>query len=131
MERAKLPRWSGPTRVAQTKFATSGGSPEVGESPLFGYCGEPIGHRQMLATLVIQNLTEFFDRFRKLNVRSNAQLNELVTQTQQIVQGVQPQQLRDSDSLRQRVSRQMSTVQASLDGLLVDRPRRNILRRPK
>jgi len=40
----------------------------------------------------------------------------------------QPQQLRDNDSLRQRVSRQMATVQAALDGLLVDRPRRAIIR---
>jgi hypothetical protein len=77
---------------------------------------------------VVENLTEFFDRFRKLNVRSNAQLDDLVSQTQRIVQGVEPQQLRDSDPLRQRVSRQMATVQATLDGMLVDRPRRSIIR---
>ncbi len=31
----------------------------------------------------------------------------------------------------QRVVTQLSGVQSSLDGLLVDRPRRNILRRPQ
>ena len=44
------------------------------------------------------------------------------------MQGVEPQQLRDNATLRQRVATQLSTVQSSLDGLLVDRPRRNILR---
>ena len=34
-------------------------------------------------------------------------------------------------ALRQRVVSQLAGVQSSLDGLLVDRPRRNILRRPQ
>ena len=59
------------------------------------------------------------------------QLGELVSRAQQIVRGVQPQQLRDDQSLRQQVATQLSGVQSVLDGLLVDRPRRNILRRPK
>ena len=90
--------------------------------------GTDDGRPKVFRDSAVVNLTEFFDRFRQLNVRSNAQLDELVSQTQRIIQGVQPQQLRDSDSLRQRVSRQMATVQASLDGLLVDRPRRSIIR---
>ncbi len=79
----------------------------------------------------VENLTEFFDRFRHLNVSSNEQLDELVGRAQQIVSGVQPQQLRDSQALRQQVATQLSGVQSVLDGLLVDRPRRNILRRSK
>ncbi len=39
--------------------------------------------------------------------------------------------LRDNSGLRQHVAAQLSSVQSVLDGLLVDRPRRNILRRPK
>ena len=77
------------------------------------------------------NLTDFFARFRQLNVRSNEQLDELVERAQQIVRGVQPQQLRDNQSLRQEIGTQLSGVQSVLDGLLVDRPRRSILRRPK
>ncbi len=77
------------------------------------------------------NLREFFERFRDLNVRSNEQLEELVGQCQQIVQGVEPQRLRDSQSLRRRVATQLSGVQATLDRLLVDRPRRRIIRTPR
>lgn len=79
----------------------------------------------------IGNLTEFFQRFRQLNVRSNDQLDNLVVQCQQIVRGVEPQTLRDSQGVRQRVVQQLSQVENVLDTLLVDKPRRNILRRPK
>jgi hypothetical protein len=63
-----------------------------------------------------------------LNVRSSEQLDQLVEQAQQIVRGVEPQQLRDSAALRQQVATQLSGVQSVLDGLMVDRPRRKILR---
>lgn len=79
----------------------------------------------------VTNLTDFFERFRRLNVRSNEQLDELVERAKQVVRGVQPQALRDNQSLRQQVNTQLAGVQSALDGLLVDRPRRNILRRPK
>jgi hypothetical protein len=90
--------------------------------------GHDDGKPKVFRDSVIENLTEFFERFQRLNIRSNAELDALVEQTQQIVQGVAPQQLRDNETLRQTVATQMATVQASLDGLLVDRPRRAILR---
>jgi hypothetical protein len=79
----------------------------------------------------IGNLTEFFQRFSELNVRSNAELDQLVAKAQKIVRGVDPQDQRYNTGLRQHVATELSRVQSSLDGLLVDRPRRNILRRPK
>jgi hypothetical protein len=78
----------------------------------------------------VGNLSEFFSRFRDLNVRSNAQLDELVERAQQAVRGVGAQDLRDSQGLRQRVATQLTQVQSALDGLLIDRPRRRILRQP-
>jgi hypothetical protein len=76
----------------------------------------------------IGNLSDFFARFRDLNVRSNEQLDELVEQAQRVVRGVGAQELRDSDALRQRVAGQLSRVRSSLDAMLVERPRRRILR---
>jgi hypothetical protein len=76
----------------------------------------------------VGNLAEFFERFRTLNVRSNAQLDALVEQAQRIVRGVGAQNLRDSETLRQNIAGQLARVQSSLDGLIVDRPRRRILR---
>jgi hypothetical protein len=54
-----------------------------------------------------------------------------VAEAQRAVRGVRPQELRDSSSLRREVSQQLSRVQTSLDAMLVDRPRRRILRTPQ
>jgi hypothetical protein len=86
------------------------------------------GKPKVFRDTAITNLTEFFERFKHLNIRSNEQLDQLVNQAQGIVRGVQPQALRDSEGLRQRVSKQLAGVQPALDGLLVDRPRRRIIR---
>ena len=56
----------------------------------------------------IDNLCEFFERFRSLNVRSNQQLDELVVQAQRAVRGVAAQDLRDSQSVRQEVVTQLA-----------------------
>ncbi len=93
--------------------------------------GEADGRPKVFRDSAVQNLSEFFERFRRLNIRSNEQLDQLVDQCQQIVQGVEPQSLRDSQVLRQSVAQELGEVQSVLDNLLVDRPRRNILRRPR
>ena len=93
--------------------------------------GQVDGQVKVFRDSAVSNLTEFFERFRDLNVRSNEELDRLVADAQRIVRGVGPQDLRDNQALRQHVATQLSGVQSMLDGLLVDRPRRNILRRPK
>jgi len=93
--------------------------------------GQEDGKPKTFRDSSVSNLTEFFDRFRHLNVRSSEDLDSLVTRAQNVVRGVQPQELRDNDGLRQHVATQLAAVQSTLDGLLVDRPRRNILRKPR
>jgi hypothetical protein len=63
------------------------------------------GEKKVFRDSAVNNLTEFFD-----------------------IQGVEPQALRDNNDLRQYVSQQLSGVQASIDGMLVDQPRRRIIR---
>ncbi|MBL8829741.1 MAG: hypothetical protein JNM18_22370 [Planctomycetaceae bacterium] len=93
--------------------------------------GHDDGRPKIFRDSVIENLRTFFERFQQLNVRNDAQLDELVAEAQRIVQGVAPQRLREDGTLRQSVASQLSAVQSVLDGLLVDRPRRRILRSPK
>jgi hypothetical protein len=93
--------------------------------------GQEDGKPKIFRDSAVENLTEFFARFRSLNVRSNEQLDRLVADAQRIIRGVEPQELRDNAGLRQHVATEMSRVESVLDGLLVDRPRRNILRRPR
>jgi len=93
--------------------------------------GNDDGKAKIFRDSAVSNLTEFFERFRSLNIGSNEQLDGLVDQVQGIVRGVRPQQLRDQSSLRQHVATELSAVTSVLDGLLVDRPRRRIIRSPK
>mgnify|MGYP006952862715 FL=1 len=62
-------------------------------------------------------------------MRSSPELDALVEQAQQTIHGVEPQTLRDSNRLRQMVARDFEQIQASVGEMLVDRSRRNILRR--
>jgi hypothetical protein len=86
------------------------------------------GERKIFRDSAVGNLMEFFERFKHLNVQSSAELDTLIEQARQVVQGAGPQALRDNDELRQRVATQLAAVQSTLDGMLVDRPRRNIIR---
>ena len=90
--------------------------------------GADDGKPKVFRDSAINNLSEFFERFKTLNVRSNDDLDKLVAQAQSVVRGVAPQALRDDRSVRERVASQLTAVQASLDGLMVDRPRRRIIR---
>ncbi|NLS92333.1 MAG: hypothetical protein GXX96_09165 [Planctomycetaceae bacterium] len=93
--------------------------------------GQEDGKPKIFRDSAVGNLQEFFARFQDLNVRSNEELDRLVADAQRIVRGVEPQALRDSDGLRQHVATELSRVESVLDGLLVDRPRRRILRKPR
>lgn len=86
------------------------------------------GKPKVFRDSAVGNLSEFFEKFRSLNVRSNDQLDALVAQAQQAVRGVGAQDLRQSGDLRQRVGSELSRVQSVLDGMMVERPRRKILR---
>lgn len=90
--------------------------------------GQEDGRPKVFRDTAVENLREFFTRFQQLNVRSNADLDALVEQARRILRGVEPQQLRDNVTRRQQVASQLAGVQASLDGLMVDRPRRRIIR---
>jgi hypothetical protein len=87
------------------------------------------GQPKVFRDSAVENLREFFERFRRLNIRSSPELDALVEQAQQTINGVEPQTLRDSNRLRQMVARDFEQIQAAVGDLLVDRPRRNILRR--
>jgi hypothetical protein len=93
--------------------------------------GESDGKPKVFRDSAVENLTVFFERFRNLSVRSSSELDRLVDQVQEVVRGVAPQALRDSQELRQHVAGELGAVQSVLDNLLVERPRRNIIRRTR
>lgn len=88
----------------------------------------PDGQRKVFRDSSITNLLGFFSRFRDLNIRSNQDLDRLVEQAQQLVQGVTPQDLRDNTDLRGHLASEMAQVHAALENLIVAQPRRRIIR---
>lgn len=89
------------------------------------------GKTRIFRDSAVGNLTEFFQRFQQLNIGSNEELERLVVQARQVLGDVGPGELRESPSLRERIRTQMAGVQAGLDQWLVERPRRNLLRKPR
>ena len=93
--------------------------------------GDDDGKPKIFRDSAVTNMSEFFTRFRDLNIRSNDQLDDLVERCEGLMRGFQPQSLRDNDGLRRSLSTKLSSVQSSLDQLIVNRPRRNIIRPPR
>jgi len=91
--------------------------------------GDDDGKPKIFRDTAITNLKEFFDRFERLNINSDEQLEQLVARARGLLGGVRPDELREQESLRQRIASGLVRVEASLDGYLAERPRRNILRR--
>ena len=90
----------------------------------------PDGRPKIFRDSAVTKLQEFFERFRTLNVQSNLDLDQLVDTAQHAIRGIAPQELRENMPLRQRLVDQMAGVKSALDEMLVDRPRRRILRGP-
>ncbi|MCD0459081.1 hypothetical protein [Roseiconus lacunae] len=105
-------------------------------SQLVGHLAERLsggadGSQKVFRDSAVTNLVEFFDRFERLNIRSNEQLDDLVAEARRIISGKQAESLRSNDNLREQIASDLSRVEMSLDGWLTDRPRRSIMRRSR
>lgn len=88
---------------------------------------EPDGTKKTFKASAIENFKEFYDNFRSMNVRSNAQLDTLIERATNIVSGVDVKDLRKNNNLRQNLTRQMGEVKTALDSLITNAPRRRVL----
>lgn len=84
------------------------------------------GKPKVFKDTLIVNVRDFLDGFEALNVCDDRQLRELVESTRTHLDGVEPGDLRKSESLRAHVAKQMGNVQTALDGMIVDRPTRKL-----
>jgi hypothetical protein len=76
----------------------------------------------------VENFREFYEQFKRLNIRGNTELDALVSRANDLVAGVDPQDLRDSATRRQELKEQMDEVRSTLDDLLANQPRRRVMR---
>ncbi len=92
--------------------------------------GDEDGKPKQFRDSAVNNLAEFFERFRTLfsGIHDNSALELLVDQAQHAVRGVSADDLRSQADVRRQVAASLSAVGAQLEGMMVDRPRRRIQR---
>jgi hypothetical protein len=88
---------------------------------------EPDGTKKTFKASAVENFKDFSDNFRRMNIRSNAQLDRLIDQAANIVSGVDIADLRKNTDLRQNLTQQMGAVKNALDNLITNAPRRRVL----
>lgn len=85
------------------------------------------GKQKVFRDSVVTNLTEFFGRFKEMNVGSSEALDQLVSQAEGLVKGIEPATLRSNPELRNQLRTQMDDVFKNLQSMMSDRPRRKLL----
>jgi hypothetical protein len=73
---------------------------------------------------VIDNLKDFFGKFKSMSLGSNEELDELVKQAEQVIQGVKPEGIRESRDLRESVREGMKAIGQQLDKMVELKPSR-------
>lgn len=89
---------------------------------------EPGGKKKAFRASTIENFKEFYENFRRMNVRSNAELESLITQANDLVAGVDPKDLRQNQEMQATLRTQMADLKTSIDSVITQAPRRRILR---
>jgi hypothetical protein len=87
----------------------------------------PDGKKKTFRDGTIENFKEFYENFRRMNVRSNVQLEQLINQANLLVAGVDPKELRTNVNLQTQLRTQMSDLKVSLDTLITEAPRRRVM----
>ncbi|QDU89063.1 hypothetical protein Pla175_24490 [Pirellulimonas nuda] len=91
--------------------------------------GQADGKPKVFRDSAVENLQAFFERFRHLRLSTSGELDELVEEAEAVLAGVRPEGLRTHTSLREQAAEGLGRVAQSLESLLVDRPRRRVMRR--
>ncbi len=91
--------------------------------------GQADGKPKVFRDSAVENLKAFFERFRRLRLSSSTELDELVEEAEGVLTNVCPQYLRTSRTCREQTAEGLGRVAQSLESLMIDRPRRRVMRR--
>lgn len=87
----------------------------------------PSGEKKIFKSSAIEHFQTFQESFRRMNVRSNRDLETLIDRAGSLVAGVDPKELRTSATLRNDIKTQMTSVRSALDELITHAPSRRII----
>lgn len=84
------------------------------------------GKSRIFKNSMISNFTDFLETFPFRNVADDAELDRLVGDARALLEGVDPQDLRDKQGLRRNTRLGFDEIKTSLDTLVIDKPSRMI-----
>lgn len=85
------------------------------------------GEKKVFRDSAINNMQEFFGRFKKLNINSNADLDKLVQDACVLMEGITPKMLRKSEELKADIAKNLNQVSQQLEGMIIKAPRRKLI----
>lgn len=84
------------------------------------------GGKKVFRNSLVSNIKEFLDLFADRNITNDAEMAALCDKAKQLLDGVDPQDLREKEPLRESVARGFADIKTALDGMLVPRGARVI-----
>ena len=81
----------------------------------------PDGTVRIFRDAAVEGLGAFIERYHRLDLRTDPQLDELIGLARRSLGGVTPRRLRDHPGLRRTVASQLAWVAASLEAMRGDR----------
>lgn len=85
------------------------------------------GQRKIFKNSLVSNLTDFLKTFDARNIVDDAELARVCAQARSLLEGVDPQLLRESQDVRAQVQTGFAQVQRELSEMVVNRPTRRIV----
>jgi hypothetical protein len=88
--------------------------------------GDEDGKPRQFKGSMVEKMNEFLENFCTRNIFQDNELSELVSHCKAVVSGINPDQLRNSDFVREHVASAMSRIKETVDENLINIPRRKI-----
>lgn len=84
------------------------------------------GKPKVFRDTTVTNLTTWLELFKSRNLTDDQTLVETVERARQLITGIHPDTIRDSDTLRAELATDFANITSTLDAALIDRPLRAI-----
>jgi len=72
------------------------------------------GQRKRFKSATISNMKEFFQRFKELDCTDDEQLQALIQRAESVLEGIDPDVLRENANLRESIRNQFTSIEAAL-----------------
>ena len=85
------------------------------------------GKKRTFKNSLIGNIRDFMATFQDRNITDDAEMERIIAQANQLLDGVDPDDLRSKEPLRDTLAKGFADIKASLDTMLVPRGSRSIM----